>query len=34
MESMIARSVQKALSDAMPEIIERIVSELRQPPRS
>ena len=30
-EGMITRSVQKAVADAMPQIVERIVQELRQP---
>jgi hypothetical protein len=30
-EGMIIRSVQKAVADAMPQIVERIVQELRQP---
>ena len=30
-EGMITRSVQKAVVDAMPQIVERIVQELRQP---
>ena len=30
-EGMITRSVQKAVADAMPQIVERIVHELRQP---